>query len=52
MTRLAILSLIIGLLVAPMQALAQQAPAGSPPSFNGLVWDPPVQNYGVPSPGR
>jgi hypothetical protein len=50
MKRLAIVSFVIGVLAAPVQALAQQAPAGSPEPFNGLVWDPPVQEYVVPGP--
>ena len=45
MKRIAIVSFVIGVLAAPVQALAQQAPAGSPEPFNGLVWDPPAQAY-------
>jgi len=26
----------------PMQAHAQQHLPGAPPSFNGLIWDPPL----------
>jgi hypothetical protein len=48
MKRLAIVGFVIGVLAAPVQALAQQAPAGSPEPFNGLVWDPPAQEYLVP----
>jgi hypothetical protein len=47
MKRIAIVSFVIGVLAAPVQALAQQAPAGSPKPFNGLVWDPPAQAYVV-----
>ena len=47
MKRLVIASFVIGVLAVPVQALAQQAPAGSPAPFNGLVWDPPAQEYVV-----
>lgn len=45
MKRIAIVGFVLGVLAAPVQALAQQAPAGSPEPFNGLVWDPPAQAY-------
>ena len=48
MNRLAILSIVIGMLVAPIAAQAQQSIPGSPEGFNGLVWDPPTQTYVVP----
>jgi hypothetical protein len=44
----AILSFVIGALIMPLQAQAQQA--GAPAGFNGHVWDaPPVQNYQGPA---
>ncbi len=52
MKRLTILTFIIGVLVAPVQAQAQQGPAGAPVGFNGLVWDPPTQEYVVPNATR
>jgi hypothetical protein len=52
MTRLTILSLVIGMLVAPVAAQAQQSLAGSPQGFNGLVWDPPTQTNVAPDATR
>jgi hypothetical protein len=43
MKSLTVMGLAIGLLVLPIQAQAQESLPGSPPSFNGLVWDPPTQ---------
>jgi hypothetical protein len=48
MKYLAIVSFVVGVLVAPIAAQAQQALPGSPQGFNGLVWDPPAQTYVVP----
>jgi hypothetical protein len=48
MKYLAIVSFVIGVLVAPIAAQAQQSLPGSPQGFNGLVWDPPTQTYVVP----
>jgi hypothetical protein len=48
MKYLAIVSFVIGVLVAPIAAQAQQSLPGSPQEFNGLVWDPPTQTYVVP----
>ena len=48
MKYLTILSFVIGMLVAPIGAQAQQSLPGSPQGFNGLVWDPPTQNYVAP----
>ena len=33
---------LIVAVITPMQANAQQHVPGAPPSFNGLVWDPPL----------
>jgi hypothetical protein len=41
-------SFVIGVLVAPIAAQAQQSLPGSPQGFNGLVWDPPAQTYVTP----
>ena len=45
MKGLAIASFIIGVLVAPIHAQAQQSLPGAPQSFSNLVWDPPTQAY-------
>jgi hypothetical protein len=52
MKRLAILSFVVGMLVAPIAAQAQQAQPGSPQGFNGLVWDPPTQTNAAPAAGE
>ena len=46
MKRLTFLSFILAALVTPVQAQTQQSNA--PPTFNGHVWDPPVQQYDSP----
>jgi hypothetical protein len=47
MKRLAFLSFILAVVVTPVQAQTEQP--GAPPTFNGLVWDPPpVQRYEAP----
>jgi hypothetical protein len=43
MKYLTILSFVIGMLVAPIAAQAQQCLPGSPQGYNGLCWDPPAQ---------
>jgi hypothetical protein len=49
MKYLTILSFVIGVLVAPIAAQAQQSLPGAPQGFNGLVWDPPTQTYVAPN---
>jgi hypothetical protein len=46
MKRLAILIVVLGVIAVPAQAETQKPAA--PVGFNGLVWDTPVQSYGVP----
>ena len=52
MKRLVVLSFVLGMLVAPVAAQAQQSVPGAPQEFNGLVWDPPVQTTVAPGAGR
>jgi len=54
MKPLVLASLLVGSLAVPLQAQAQQSTAGVPPlEFNGLYFDPPVQDYYVArEPGR
>jgi hypothetical protein len=48
MKYLAIVSFVVGVLVAPIAAQAQQSIPGSPQGFNGLVWDRPAQTHVAP----
>src|SRR5262249_59308766 len=50
MKPLLVISFIVGLFGIPLQALAQ-APADAPLQFNGLYFDPPVQEHWAPDVG-
>src|SRR5438046_273912 len=39
---------LISTVITLTQAQAQQHVPGAPPSFNGLVWDPPIQGSVTP----
>lgn len=52
MKRFAVLTFIVGLLVLPIQAYAQQHLRGAPEAWNGLVWDPPIQGQAPGATGR